>query len=85
MDGKLGMSQRCALTAQKANHILGCIRRSVVIRLRGDPAPLLCAGEASPGELCPDVESSVQEGHGPVGAHPEASHRNDAKDGTPLL
>ena len=27
----------------------------------GDPAPLLCAGEASSGVLCPDVESSVQE------------------------
>ena len=45
----------------------------------GDPAPLLCAGEASPGVLHPDVESSVQEGHRPVGAHPEEGHKNDAK------
>lgn len=37
----------------------------------GDPAPLLCDGEASPGTLSPDVESSVQETHRPVGAHPE--------------
>jgi len=38
----------------------------------GDPAPLLCAREASP---APDVESSVQERHGPVAAHPEKGHK----------
>ena len=29
-----------------------------------DPAPLLCTGEASPGELCPDMED----------------HKNDPRD-----
>ena len=50
-----------------------------------DPAPLLCAGEASPGALHPHVEFSVQERHGPVGAQPEEGHQNDPRDGTPLL
>jgi len=36
-----------------------------------DPSPLLCAGEDSPGVLCPDVEFSVQERHGPIGVCPE--------------
>ena len=41
-----------------------------------DPAPLLCAGEASPGLLSPDMESSGQERHGAVGLHPEEGHEN---------
>jgi len=51
----------------------------------GDLAPLLCTDETSPGVLHPDVESSVQERHGPVGVHPEESHKNDLRDRTPLL
>ena len=34
MDGKLDVNQQCALTAQKANHILGYIKRSVASTLR---------------------------------------------------
>ena len=33
----------------------------------GDPVPLIFTSEASPGVLRPDVESSGQERHGPVG------------------
>ena len=33
----------------------------------------------------PSVESSVQESHEPVGVHPEEGHKNDPRDGTPLL
>ena len=84
VDGKLDMSQRCALAVQKASCILGCIKRSVASRLREVSLPL-CSGETSPGVLHPDVESSVQERHGPVGACPEEGHKNDPRDGKPLM
>ena len=40
VDGKLDMSQQCALTVQKANCIPGCIERSVARRLREVILPL---------------------------------------------
>jgi len=51
----------------------------------GDPVPLLCTGETSPGVLHSDVESSEQEGYGPVGVCPEEGHKNDPRYGTALL
>ena len=85
VDGKLGMSQHCALAAQKANHIPGCIKKSGQQVEGGDPAPLLCTGETSPGVLYQDVKSSVQERCEPVAACPEEGHKNDPWGGTPPL
>jgi len=40
VDKKLNMTWQCVLTAQKANRILGCIKRSVASRAREGILPL---------------------------------------------
>jgi len=84
VDEKMDMTRQCALAAQKVNHILGCIKSSTASRAREVILPL-CCGETPPGVLCPALEPSAQEGHGPVGAGPEEGHKDDQRDGTPLL
>jgi len=54
LDEKLDMSQQCALTAQKANHILGCIKSSKASRSRDVNLPL-CSTLVKP-----HLESYVQ-------------------------
>ena len=54
MDKKMNVSQQCALAVQKANSILGCIRRGLASRMR-EVIVLLCSGL-----LWPHVEYCVQ-------------------------
>ncbi|GAB0195059.1 cAMP-dependent protein kinase inhibitor alpha [Grus japonensis] len=58
VDEKLNMSRQCALAAQKANHVLGCIKRSVTSRSREVIIPL-CYRETAPGILSPALGAPV--------------------------
>ena len=78
-------SEQCVLAAQKPLYPQLHQNQGGQQIKGGNPAPLLCAGETSPGVLCPDVEFSVQERHGPAGPHQEEVHKNEPRDGTPIL
>jgi len=54
VDEKLNMTWQCALTAQKANRILGCIKRSMASRSKEVILPLCSA------LVRPHLESCVQ-------------------------
>jgi len=83
VDEKLVMRHQCALTAQKVNCILGCVKRSVASRSREATESLYSA------LVRPHLESCIQlwspPGHGAVGAGPEEGHKNDQRTGASLL
>lgn len=60
----MGIIQQCKLAAQKANHIIGCIKRSMDSRMRELILTLSC-DDTSAGVLCPALGLSAQEGHRP--------------------
>ena len=61
VDEKLNMSRQCALAAQKANHTLGCIKRSMASRSREGILPLYSALVRPHPEYCVQLWSPQHE------------------------
>ncbi|GAB0195117.1 mitochondrial enolase superfamily member 1 [Grus japonensis] len=85
-DEKLNMSRQCALAAQKANHVLGCIKRGVASRSREVILPLYSALVRPCLEYCiqlwgPQYRRDIEL----LEASPEEGHEADWRAGAPLL
>lgn len=81
VDEKLNTNKQCALSAQKANCILGCLERSVASRMGESNLPSTPLSEA----LTWSTGVSAQEGHRYVTASPEKCHEDVQRDGAPPL
>jgi len=87
VDENLDMSHQCVFAAQKANHVLECIKRSVASRSREVILPLSSALVRPHLEYCIDLSSSQHKNDKDlsIGSGPVEGHKNDVKAGTHLL
>jgi len=84
VDEKLSTTQQCALTAQKANCILDCIRSSMASRSREGILPLYSALVRHHLESCVQLWSSGGKTW-TSWSESRGGHKNDQRAGAPLL
>ena len=82
MDEKINMSRQCALAAQKANRVLGCVRRSMASRAREGILPLYSTLGRPHLESCVQLWSPQHRKDMDV---LEQGHEDDPRAGAPLL
>ncbi|KAK4822415.1 hypothetical protein QYF61_015162 [Mycteria americana] len=86
VDEKLDTSWQCVLTAQKANRILGCIKRSAASRSRGVILPLYPALVRPHLECCLQLWSpQYSKDMDLLERVQREGHKNAQRDGTPPL